>query len=311
MSSSLFINSFSPGDGEDDCWVFDVDVTDSGCFCVLVDVSMGSETVSSTPLIVYATPLIVYATPLIVYATPIDRVATTFAVYVRKTPLIMYAAPLIVYAAPLIVYAALIFVPKLILEINVVGNEWIVYLLFRIETIQQKDRKSFSNSKVVGNEWIVYLLFRIETIQQKDRKSFQIKMPATIETVRDNARSSSVGVMGSMLMSFDGYSWLLTPSCAIVIDGDGEDDCWVFDVDVTDSGCFCVLVDVSMGSETVSRFISLQYACSLNASFDASTPGMLPVNSCTIRATSFLKVVIASVVSILDNSNSSKDSINQ
>ncbi|GJT30412.1 hypothetical protein Tco_0910687 [Tanacetum coccineum] len=46
MSSSLFINSFSPGDGEDDCWVFDVDVTDSGCFCVLVDVSMGSETVS-------------------------------------------------------------------------------------------------------------------------------------------------------------------------------------------------------------------------------------------------------------------------
>ncbi|GJU89815.1 hypothetical protein Tco_1302238 [Tanacetum coccineum] len=46
MSSSLFINSFSPGDGEDDCWVFDVDVTDSGCFCVLVDISMGSETVS-------------------------------------------------------------------------------------------------------------------------------------------------------------------------------------------------------------------------------------------------------------------------
>ncbi|GJS63220.1 hypothetical protein Tco_0677784 [Tanacetum coccineum] len=36
---------------------------------------------------------------------------------------------------------------------------------------------------------------------------------------RDNARSSSVGVMGSMLTSFDGYSWLLTPSCAIVIDG--------------------------------------------------------------------------------------------
>ncbi|GKF73332.1 hypothetical protein Tco_0219664, partial [Tanacetum coccineum] len=36
---------------------------------------------------------------------------------------------------------------------------------------------------------------------------------------RDNARSSSVGVMGSMLTSFDGYYWLLTPSCAIVIDG--------------------------------------------------------------------------------------------
>ncbi|GJS63223.1 hypothetical protein Tco_0677787 [Tanacetum coccineum] len=36
---------------------------------------------------------------------------------------------------------------------------------------------------------------------------------------RDNARSSSVGVVGSMLTSFDGQSWLLTPSCTIVIDG--------------------------------------------------------------------------------------------
>ncbi|GJV57459.1 hypothetical protein Tco_1458464 [Tanacetum coccineum] len=49
--------------------------------------------------------------------------------------------------------------------------------------------------------------------------------------------------------------WVLA-ICPIHLDtskGDGEDDCWVFDVDVTDSGCFCVLVDVSMGSEAVSR----------------------------------------------------------
>nr|GEV63443.1 hypothetical protein [Tanacetum cinerariifolium] len=111
---------------------------------------------------------------------------------------------------------------------------------------------------------------------------------------------------------------------------DGEDDCCVFEVDVTGSGCLGVWVDVSMGSEVVSRFwvrlfsrlcssfssFSKEIACSLREAIcslreaNASNPGILPVNSCTIRATTFLKVVIASVVAILDNSNSSRDSIN-
>nr|GEW92006.1 hypothetical protein [Tanacetum cinerariifolium] len=63
--------------------------------------------------------------------------------------------------------------------------------------------------------------------QQKDRESFSQTQK------RDNAISSSVGVVGFMLTSFD---------------GDGEDDCLVLEVDVTGSGYFYVLVDVSIGN---------------------------------------------------------------
>nr|GEV97043.1 enzymatic polyprotein [Tanacetum cinerariifolium] len=57
---------------------------------------------------------------------------------------------------------------------------------------------------------------------------------------------------------FETFSGLLAPlpeDLKQLLCGDGEDDCCVFEVDVTVSGCLGVWVDVSIGSEVVSRGI--------------------------------------------------------